>query len=162
MATIPAPRTWTVGELLSASKLNIDLRNAINFLLAPPLAQLKRGASQSIPNAVATPVTLTEAADTDNGFDLAAPSRYVAKTAGWFDCDLNFSWRSVGTDLRQANITVNGVGRFGIDSIHLPRVSTSNVVFLAVNDYVEFSAYQASGAAQDLRDVTLTYCWKSV
>ena len=84
MATIPNPRTWGATEAVTAAKLNTDVRDGYNFLLATPRAVMRKTANQSIPNATLTAVTWDlEDVDTDGGHsNVTNNSRYTAQTAG--------------------------------------------------------------------------------
>ncbi|WP_084963761.1 hypothetical protein [Thermoactinospora rubra] len=94
MATIPSPRTWTVGELVTAAKMNADLRDGLNFLLAPPLAALRKSVNQLIPQTSPTEVTWdVEDIDRDGGHsNVTNPSRYTAQTAGWYQVSVTILW----------------------------------------------------------------------
>jgi hypothetical protein len=109
MATLPTPRTWTVGELLTAAKLNADLRDGLNFLLRPPLCILELNHSQSIPYNNDTIINLDyERVDTDNGHSTTTnPERYVVQTAGWYEIIGRVGYDFNATGGRSAIIYVN-------------------------------------------------------
>lgn len=155
MATVPTPRTWTVGELLTAAKMNTDLRDGLNFLLSgKPLAILGRNASQSIPNGAGTPIAWDlETVDRDGGHSTVTNnSRYTAATAGWYRVQGSVQWTANATGIRDCGFVVNaaiqnhsftGLG----SSVANHGVQNDGLVLLAVNDYVEFSVTQTSGIA---------------
>lgn len=171
MATVPTPRTWTVGELLTAAKLNQDLRDGLNFLLAPPVAHLRRTAAQSIPTGVATNVAwTTEITDTDIGHDnVTNNTRYTAKTAGWFDCNATVSWALNSTGIRNVyffknsstsswpTVTIPAGGGYAYSKI-------VGAIFLSVNDYLEVQGFQDSGVALnlDFGGTDVFYGWRSI
>lgn len=148
MATVPNPRTWTVGELLTASKLNTDLRDGMNFLLSPPRTLLHKTASQSVNNTTWTVLTWnSEQYDNDGGHSNSTNnSRYTAQTAGWFTFTANILWASSGE--RGARFLKNGSGNpFGEAVINGYAVHITGWTLLSVNDYVEVMGYQNSGGS---------------
>jgi hypothetical protein len=166
VATVPAPRTWTVGELLTASKLNTDLRNGLNFLLAPPLAVLDKIASQGIPTGANTAITFTsESIDRDGGHDNATnPSRYTAQTAGWYSITLDGQWANATTGVRRSFPQRNG--SVTLTSYTLPPggayMNYTRVEFMSVGDYMEMMAFQDSGGTVNFgSNSRLSYLWLS-
>lgn len=154
MATVPNPRTWTVGELLTAAKLNTDLRDGLNFLLAPPRAQLYRTTSQSTTTGVFAALQWdAENIDTDGGHSTSTNnSRYTAQTSGWYEVTASVLWAADSTaGFRLTNVDVNNSGFPQIYDMSTPMSDNSCVlnpcgkVFLNVGDYVEVKVYQTSG-----------------
>lgn len=98
MATLPSPRTWTSSEQVTAAKLNADIRDSFNFYKQPPLARLRKSASQSVPNSTSTVVTWdTEVIDRDAGHsNVTNNSRYTAQTAGWYHLRATLMWANNG------------------------------------------------------------------
>lgn len=155
MATLPNPRTWTVAELLTASKLNLDLRDGLNFLLSPPLALLRKTTSQATSSGIHTPVTFdAEDLDRDGGHsNVTNPSRYTSQTAGYYQLSGNVSFAANGTGWRDIMFQKNGTSttrqsRNGTPAIPSgtaeSALNLSGTMFLAVGDYVEIMAYQTS------------------
>lgn len=158
MATLPAPRTWTVGELLSAVKMNTDVRDGLNFLLSPPLAVLRLTADVSIANNSLTNVSWnSEAIDRDGGHDNATnPIRYTAQTAGWYEISGNANFGNSSTGIRvmflhdQGGTNISGNVASG-NSAGMPSdLSTSKTHFLNVGDFFTMTVYQNSGGALNL------------
>lgn len=154
MATVPVPRTWTVGELLTASKMNTDLRNGLNFLLSgKPLAVLQRTATQSFTNNTPAFVTWnTELIDRDGGHDNATNAqRYTAQTAGWYMITAAVDWVNFSGGSRQISMSRSGAAQYSEARGASPSSYSSNnllavPLFLSVADYVEISAIQDSGS----------------
>lgn len=152
MATVPVPRTWTVGELLTAAKLNTDARDAINFLLAPPLAVLTKNAGQSITSgSYGALLWQTESVDRDGGHSTVTnTNRYTAQTAGYYAMTTYAEWSLENTTgFRRIAYRVNG-STVTHQATQPPSVSNcqanlSGLLFLSVNDYVEVMADQSSG-----------------
>ncbi|MEV6987493.1 hypothetical protein AB0M95_40415 [Sphaerisporangium sp. NPDC051017] len=154
MATVPAPRTWVVGEVVTAARLNADIRDALNFLLAPPLFILGHSVAQPTPNNANYNLLFdTEMVDRDNGHSTVSnTSRYTSQTAGYYALSTNVVWVTNGTGLRQAFFLVNGTTAAGWTSIQAGAsgsmgISLSRRPYLAVGDFVEVQTFQTSGAA---------------
>lgn len=160
MATVPSPRTWTVGELLTASKMNTDLRNGLNFLLSgKPVASLTKTANQSIPNNTFTNITWnTELIDRDAGHDNSTNnSRYTAQTAGWYRVIAHLSWNANFTaKIRQTAVLRSAAqlfflsAGFGDADGNFASSTSAGLIFLSVSDYLEVQGMQASGGALDV------------
>ncbi|MER7063902.1 hypothetical protein [Streptomyces albidoflavus] len=135
--------------------MNTDLRDGLNFLLSgKPIAILGRNSSQSIPNNAGTSVGWDlETVDRDGGHSTSTNnSRYTAQTAGWYRVQGSVQWASNATGIRDCGFLVNnaiqsqsftGVG----SSVANHGIQNDGLILLSVNDYVEFSVYQNSGAA---------------
>jgi hypothetical protein len=157
MATIPTAYTWTVGELVTASKMNSFLRDAVSFLLARPSARLTHSTTQSIPDSVNTAVTFnTEGSDTDNGHSTVTnASRYTVQTAGTWSIDTCSPWVANATGKRELFIRSNGASDFASSAIVASAsvrhaLQVSDKIALSVGDYVEAVVWQSSGVALNL------------
>lgn len=152
MATVPTPRTWAVGELLTAAKLNTDLRDGLNILLSPPLAILRSTTLQNMTNGADTPLNWPiEDLDTDGGHSTVTnTSRYTAQTAGYYLLTANFTFAANSSGTRRGSFRKNGTTMFSRVRI-VPNAgnfigfSHTARVFLAVSDYVEAIGWQDSG-----------------
>lgn len=152
---IPSPRTWTVGEVLTAAKLNVDVRDGLNFLLSPPWAVMRKSAAQSIANSTIVLVTWdVEDIDRDNGHNNAVNNtRYTSQTAGWYFINGAVRWSSTAGDLRtfdfRKTFSGGGTEQYSIQSgTALGALMRGTIhLFLAVGDYVEIFVTQASGGA---------------
>lgn len=141
MATAPSPRTWAVGELLTAAKLNVDLRDGLNFLLAPPLAVLRPTSAQS--GLTAGGYTALQFAaediDSDGGHsNVTNNTRYTSQTAGWYQCSgtAGINGNFYGIAIRKNGTTLNG-GPLTYASGQDLRGGVMAILFLNVSDYVE-------------------------
>lgn len=154
MATIPTAYTWTVGELVTASKLNSYLRDAISFLLAPPSALLKRASDQSVTGSTTTSVGWdAEAQDTDNAHSTVTNNdRYTCVTAGLFASHVSIPWAGNITGARELNFQVNGTTTYaGSRLVPGSAVSfvtpASRLIPLSVGDWVNVRVWQSSGGS---------------
>ncbi|RCG19123.1 hypothetical protein DQ384_38245 [Sphaerisporangium album] len=153
MATVPAPRTWVVGEVVTAAKMN-ELRDALNFMLSPPLFILGHSVAQATPNSANYNLLFdTEVVDRDNGHSTVTnTSRYVSQTAGYYALSANVPWVTNGTGVRQVFFLINGTTLAGWVSLQAGAsgsmgLSLSRRIYLAVADFVEVQTFQSSGAA---------------
>lgn len=156
MATVPNPRTWTVAELLTAAKMNTDVRDGLNFLLSPPLAILRKTTSQGVSNGTHTAITFdAEDFDRDGGHsNVTNPSRYTCQTAGYYDLSGNITFAANGTGWRDIMFQKNGSSSTRQSRNGCPAIpggtaesalNLAGTMFLSVSDYVEIVAYQTSG-----------------
>lgn len=152
--TVPTAYTWTVGELLTASKLNSYLRDAIAFLLSPPYGAFQRTTSLSIANTTTTNVGWDlEVADTDGAHSTVTNSdRFTCQTAGLYENVVAIPWVGNATGVREINFGVNGVSSYAGSRL-VPTAAVSFVnsaskpLPLSVGDYVNVKAWQSSGGA---------------
>lgn len=159
MATVPAPRTWAVGELLTAAKLNTDLRDGMSFLLATPFTMLQKTGNQTLTNSAWTPVDWdSEQFDDDAGHDnVTNPSRYTIKTAGWWELTSTIRTEVSTAGRRGGRFRKNATGNplpgevvASPDTAGLSVLSFTTTVLLAVNDYVQVEAWQDSGTSRTI------------
>jgi hypothetical protein len=131
---------------------SLDLRYA-----APPLFHAVAATTQSIPNDTPTAVNFTaETYDTASGHSTSSQtSRYVAQKAGYYQCSgaVAFQFNNT-TGSRAATLYKNGVlwaGSSGsiapVNGLATRVVTTTTVINLALNDYVELWAYHNAGIA---------------
>lgn len=153
MATVPTAYTWTVGELVTASKVNQYLRDAVSFLLSPPHATMTHSVGQTTTTGADTALSFdTEESDSDNGHSTVTNnSRYTAQTAGYWQAIGVAPWTSSANGGRETFVRVNGATAYSSQVIAASLaiqhcVSITDKVFLNVADYVEICVRQTSGA----------------
>lgn len=155
MATVPVPRTWVTGEVVTAAYMNANVRDAVNYLIAPPLCVAKQTSAQSLANATSTAITLdAEDKDSDGMHSNSVnPSRLTAVTAGWYSAQTTINFAANATGLRLATFYINGseVGRrteiTNGGAVFSTAISTAGTMYLAVGDYLESRAWQNSGGS---------------
>lgn len=157
MATVPDPRTWSVGEVLTATLLNAQVRDPLDFLLGPPYAEVAHSANQSIPNNTDTALNWnSEFADTDGGHDTVTNNtRYTAQTSGIFLCQAHAAFAGNATGKRDIMFRRNdGIvyGRNGMmpNSAANAYISTAAYVPMTAGMYVEAMVYQNSGGSLNI------------
>lgn len=149
--------------MVTAAKLNADVRDSFNFLLATPRTVLRKSVTQSIPNATLTTVTWDiEDVDSDGSHsNVTNNSRFTAQTAGWYHISASIFWlNGGGTGAREIFFWKNATAstrQSRADKCPAPGnlsgeawVNISGHINLAVNDYVEVQVWQNSGAAMDI------------
>ncbi|MEV3980809.1 hypothetical protein [Nonomuraea sp. NPDC049758] len=156
---MPVPRTWTVGELLTASKMNADVRNGLNFLLSgKPLAILTRSSIQNFNHNTPAPVTWnSEVIDRDGGHDnVTNPTRYTAQTAGWYNVTAMLNWVNFAGGSRYLGLNRSGAAVYtearGASPASYPSVNLLAVpIFLSLGDYVTAEGMQDSGSTINIQ-----------
>lgn len=154
----PAPRTWSVNDLVSAALLNTNIRDAVNFLTNPPTFVGYQATGQAIPTSVWTGMAIdSNVTDTYNGHSTVTNNtRYVAQQPGWYAAMCDTVWPSAaGTGRRGSEIYKNGAAPLYRNEILVGTVSSGGtpsitLVQLAVADYVEGRCFQDSGASATL------------
>jgi hypothetical protein len=157
VATVPDTHTFTDG-IATSSEANTYIRDPLNFLLSPPIAELRQDAAQTFTTAVATAVQFGAFdVDTDvdgvGGHDIATNNtRYTARYSGWYQVAGVVSFAVNGTGDRFAWLMVNGAdvnGSLGFTAADATAVTEvachTKHVFLNVGDYVELIGFQSSG-----------------
>lgn len=154
------PRTFAVGEVLTASALNSDLRDNMRELRNRDRARATKAANQSIPNNTVTLVALdTEDYDYGNLYDSAGanPERITIAEAATYAVGFNISWPLNSTGVRFGAIYRNGTALADIVVADRRRSrddseagSSTNIELLAA-DFVVLQVLQASGAGLDLQ-----------
>lgn len=80
------PKTWTVGEVLTAAGLNTHLRDNLNALRFTSLG------TGTVNNTAWTSVTVTSIAEDDAQGWVAATNYWTVPYSGWFRVDLTTFW----------------------------------------------------------------------
>lgn len=153
---VPVEITWVAGQVVTATQLNTNLRDGINFIITPPLFIGRQTVSGSFTTATWTQVSLdTEDIDRDGGHSTTVnPSRYTAQTAGYYLCTGRISYVSNATGRRWSRWDVNGseitASRLGFppangDVTEIP--AAPRRVYLNVGDYLELKGFQDTGGS---------------
>jgi len=131
--------TWVVGGL-----------NA-------PYAQIGRSTDQSIPNSTLTAVLwTTEVSDSHSGHSTVTnTSRYTATVAGLYQVSCSLPWDPNATGVREMFFRVNNTtstpgDRAQASTVATIMTSSTRLLRLAVNDYVEVVVWQNSGGALNI------------
>lgn len=159
MATIPTMDTWTASEVVTAAKMNANIRDAGNFFRNRPTCQLSATATTSATTSTyAIAVMATADVDTDAMADLAN-NRIVIKTAGVYRVTGCAYWAANATGVRYTALRdgsgAAGAGTlYGLASVPGGTAGTagciSKLIRFAVNDTVRLEIWQNSGATLGL------------
>lgn len=155
MATVPAPKTWIAGEIVTAAYLN-GVRDALLFLLARPYVSVRQSVAQSLASNTWAGITFTtEETDNDGMHSTGSnTSRLTAVTPGWYQVSGQVAFAANAAGSRNARLAVNGTAVDATGTTTLPGngnigVATiaARAVFLNAGDYVEIQGMQSSGGA---------------
>lgn len=155
MATIPSQTTLAVGAVLTSAVWNANVRDAVNYLLTPPMAVLRQTVAQSAGAGGYTAVTWdTEDRDSDNGHStISNTSRYTAQTMGWYIVQSTINWPgSTSGNWLGITLQVNGSTRYskqatGTSTVFNAAHHTGTQLFLNAGDYVDTLAANGTGNA---------------
>lgn len=156
MATVPVEMTFVAGAVLTAAQLNTNVRDAINFIIAPPLAVVRQTVAQSIPNSTFTPYTFdTEDIDRDGMHSTSSNTgRLTAQTAGWYSLQGSGTFVASGVSAGEVvGFQTNGTGdefgsHFAVTNAGFPgQMTVAATSYLNVGDYVQLMGFQGTGGA---------------
>jgi hypothetical protein len=164
---VPVQRSWVVGEIVTAAYLNTNVRDATNFLLAPPLCDVAQASAQSIPNNALTALTWdTEVTDNDSAHSTVTnSSRITFQAAGWYHYEALYiaAFNTAGYRIVAAykNGALYKPGQRLTPSVsNATDIAASGYIQVVVGDYLEIFVYQSSGAAllTDTTNLGRPYC----
>ncbi|MFF4848010.1 hypothetical protein [Streptomyces sp. NPDC001194] len=146
------PRTWVVGEVVTAALMNQEIRDQITLLLNPPMAVLKQTVTQNVANGTWQTLTFdSEVIDSYNGHSTVTnTSRYTCQLAGWYRVTGRAAFAINGTGSRGARVHINaafiqgGASLYGAGTL-MGIPEATHVLQLAVGDYIEIAGGQNSG-----------------
>jgi len=154
MADIPSQRTWVALEAVTAAYMNRNIRDGINFHnLNRPLVVLNQDTPVStFDNGVWTSLTFgVTTLDRDGGHSDPDTSKYICRTAGWYQCSGVVSFSPNASGVRFIRFINNGVPVVG-SAGSSPAVTGFNTLvrstklfYCNVNDVVQVQGYQGSG-----------------
>jgi hypothetical protein len=180
VAVVPSSHEF-VGGIATTSEANTYIRDPIQFLLAPPIAELRQTSAQSLTTSTWTSITFgAEDADTDvdgvGGHDnVTNNSRFTARYAGWYEVAGGVAFAFHATGVRATRLAVNGSVLTGTQvllqavtsgSLYTAVPVRKKLVYLNVGDYVEVQGFQSSGGALNTEigseaQSTMSLSWKS-
>lgn len=162
MATLPNPRTWVNGvDKTDATTLNLEIRDALVFLLKTPRVRAWRNGSFSLTNNTWTVVPLNaETFNTDNMHsNTTNNSRLTATTAGAYTVYYQCVFTNNTSGQRQVDILKGAAGNHAsgviqnnanadaIGGLLVTTLSGTFEVEMAAGEYLEMFALQNSGGA---------------
>ena len=151
------PRTWATNDSLSASTLNIHLRDNLSFLYGAPRCRVHNSAAQTLTTATFTAITMnSERFDNDSLHSTVTnTARITFATAGVYLVGGALEFVANSTGVRGAFLRINGTTYIS-GGIHMTRTDgggagefTATIYSFAVSDYVELMGYQNSGGNLD-------------
>lgn len=165
---VPSEGTAVVGVPLTAAFWNTNVRDAINFLLNPPMCEAyQTSATTTLPAGTWTPIGCdTNTVDSYGGHNTSTNnSRYVGPVPGWYQANGIVAFTTGASTYNQARIAKNGNPYQRSRATGTPSTGAFNPIanpgpvqiFLnGTGDYIEIHGImQAAGAtAISLNDVT--------
>lgn len=158
MATLPSFRTWVAGEIVTAAYMNTNVRDAGNFFVAVPIAELRQATLQSVANSTFVALSFDVSdLDTDSGHsNTTNNTRYTGKTAGWFQVSGSAVFATNATGARGTLWAKNGTAATSAGTLLASSGGAFNtwvpakVKHIQLNgttDYIELQGFQSSGGA---------------
>lgn len=162
MGTVPVEVTWTTGQVVTSAEINSNLRDAVNFLAAPPRCELTWTPTPfAVANATWQLLSWnTAVVNTDNMWTNLSASRITVQTPGRYELEgnIHFQPSAVANVMFGMAMQINGGGVYGSgtkikedcrDGSNVANIGTGVVIaqktFLNAGDYVEWFAMQTTG-----------------
>lgn len=156
---VPVQRTYSVGEYETGAFFNSNVRDATTFLLNIPICNAVQATTQSISNALWTPLTLDSTiVDSYGGHsNTTNNSYYTAQVSGWYLLSASVCFATNATGWRGVRVIANGATAIagsatevlantvaaGLTTI----ASAASITYLTAGQYVQAEGYQTSGGA---------------
>jgi len=157
---LPSPRTWVTPVMVGDTELNLELRDALRFLLDPPAAKAFHSANYSLSNGNTTVAWDSNEYDNDSIHDPSRPTQLYCNTNGLYTIKALFEIDANSTGRREVNIVKNGSTVLAKWTEASPSATVHASGGLAVDelmgvtDFVELVIYQNTGAGLDLLHAT--------
>lgn len=171
MATVPLPHQFAVGEVVTSSNIN-TFYSAISFLQQPPAFKLITTVNVPIGTGAFHSVSWNNAAiDTYHGWVVGTPTRYTSQCPGFYWISANVGWNTGVAAAGHTSVgilSVNGatfgetdaLNNFSQDTGFTSTVGVGgSLLYLNVNDYVEYQVLQDTGASQNITQGQLVGFW---
>lgn len=166
---IPTTHTWVDGETPDADLMNDHVGRAVNLVISPPAASVRRAAAQSIAYNTYTAIQWdAEDEDTDAMFGSPNFTRFTANTAGLYLLTGSVAWAGNSTGYRAARWSLNGSvilyqvrdypGHANAYGFAAPTVLARAVV----GDYFELGVQQTSGGSLNISPASPDCCQAAV
>lgn len=174
--TLPAPRTWALGNIIKAPYLRADVTDAVAFLLSRPVFAGANQAGTSIASGSDTALPMaTEFFDNWQGHSTATSnSRYFCQLPGWYLCASTTPWnysaatqflfvggfqgKSAGSTLsvvrgaRQPMVSANPIPQ----TVDLIKQTVTGAIG-GTGDYIEPTVFQGTGGNATVQNTVNNY-----
>lgn len=168
---LPAPRTWSQGDMLLTPRLRADPQNALTLLANPPLVIAGQTVTtQSVPTAATTTIALdTELTDAWQSHSI--PGRQVyPPLAGWYLTEghaflndtVTGTVATAGIQVRQNGVTSSSDGgKVANNGVNFPIPTVVDLVQAnpATDDSIALYVWQSSGSATPVASAWLKTEW---
>ena len=169
--SLPSPRTWAAGDLVTVPRLRADVENAIAFLGQRPYLVGQNNSGGPIPNNADTNLGLNlELTDGWNGHITTGSqnSQYFTPVPGWYLCRNAVSFTGGGQISAGFNWTTGGALTAGVRGAVLANTSAQSLTAQCCDlieqtapgpqggsgDYIQPFCYQNTGATANLANGT--------
>lgn len=152
---IPNPKTWVDGEVVTATDLNAELRDAIAFLINKPAFKAAPDDMDSLVDGIYNRVTFTHIfIDNTSMFNATTPDQIQVTYPGVYDVYAQCRFNA-GTDgARYIHILKNGTemafGEFGSNPGGQNVVNCSSFLYLTPDDILAFEVKETGSGSQAL------------
>lgn len=179
MPTVPeAP---TIRDAVTSSSEFNGFRDAIRFLMEPPIANLRQSSAQSLANATLVAIQLN-AFDVDSDVDgvgghdtVTNNTRFTARYPGWYAPSGGVGFATNGSNWRAVEFAVNGIAVNG-SGVQISSASTTAptmlpartpLVYLDTSHFLEIYGWQNTGGALNtavttVQQPSMTIRWVSL
>jgi hypothetical protein len=175
---VPAPRTWSAGDVVKAPYLRSDVSGAIQLLSRPPMfLGSQTSTAQTVGDSAYVAVEMdTEAYDNFGGHEVSVQNgAYYGMFPGWYlvQCSipLNSSSTSKATGAAVGGVQNGGslsyfggqlladssTAAIGTVAAKLMKMQQTGTFHGAANDYIVAAAFQDSGIPQPLLNAAAKY-----
>lgn len=156
--TWTTPATWTTDEVVTAAKMNEQVRDNCAFLYSAKVASVGSIATTTITTSTWTLINFAfEVSDTVGAWSSGAPSRFTPPVAGYYLIQAAITWAADATLTggRSARLLVNGTTVYDQDTRaainNTQQCKVSRVIYFnGSTDYVEVQAWQSKGSDHNL------------
>lgn len=166
---VPSQRTWSVSDLVTAAEMNANVRDAINFVINPPMFIGHQATPQSIGSGSFVNVALdTNDLDTYSGHSTTVNNtQYFSQLAGIYSVTCSSGWAAAAN--RRLMNTASGAGATLLGTgtqVEIPNNNTGTVSLLSVcyfrlpvSAWVQMQVQQISGGSLNLGSASMTVEW---
>lgn len=162
---VPSPATWAAAALVDDADLNLEIRDSLSFLLAPPRASVYKSADGSLADltwgVIGFDVELYDPYTPAAHSNSTNNSRLVAAETGLYSIFAKIRFGSIGSGVMDLDVRKNAAGsQAGGTRLQVVTVGATttgdeypNVAFdaqLNANDYIEVFGRQSSGSTKSI------------
>jgi hypothetical protein len=155
MGTVPAPYSWTDGEIPDFREMEDRVADMLTFLMSPPMIRLRKTNAQNFTSGTETAIIWNFVElETENMWTSTTPTIIKPSTPGWYVGTFGASFAANATGYREYAIRKNGGSARTIRAKSQTYPSGQQIVrghlfvesFNGTTDYIEATQWQNSGS----------------